>query len=126
MTDFNYLPVFKKSQIEDIIRDPQCAYTYLQGQSFERIGLDRFYAIANDIERNYGKCYGFSVLDVGCNNGLISDLLACQGNRVLGIDSCIIDTQGRYEELLTTFGSEHFATLQKKELYDRTFLDEGL
>lgn len=118
MTDFNYLPVFKKSQIEDIIRDPQCAYTYLQGQSFERIGLDRFYAIANDIERNYGKCYGFSVLDVGCNNGLISDLLACQGNRVLGIDSCIIDTQGRYEELLTTFGSEHFATLQKKELYD--------
>ncbi len=75
------------------------ALAMLEQTEYERVGLDRAYAILADIGRQWGSCEGFRVLDVGCNNALIGSVLAQRGNCVVGVDSGAIDAQGIYVPL---------------------------
>lgn len=75
------------------------ALAMLEQTEYERVGLDRAYAILADIGRQWGCCEGFRMLDVGCNNALIGSVLAQRGNAVVGVDSGAIDAQGIYDPL---------------------------
>lgn len=88
----------------------------LDSQTFERVGLDRLYYILADISKNYDRHYGFKILDVGCNNGLISNFMAAYGNQAIGIDNFAINGQGRYAAL--SFIKDSVAELLKVDIED--------
>ncbi|MEA5010983.1 MAG: methyltransferase domain-containing protein [Angelakisella sp.] len=100
--EYSYLPNIPQDEIQKNVGTELTdnLMRTLNAGNYERIGLDRLYLILADINKNYGRDYGFSILDVGCNNGLISNFLAAYGNQVTGIDNFVIDTQGRYDKLV--------------------------
>lgn len=96
----HYLPDISLNSIKELVcNNTDSLYRELDAQKYERIGLDRAYMILDDIMTNYGSVSGYSVLDVGCNNGLFSDLFSYYGNAVTGIDNFAIDRQNRYDSL---------------------------
>lgn len=97
----HYLPSISLDSIKEMIfkNNVDPLYSELNSQQYERVGLDRAYMILNDMMINYGRVSGFSILDVGCNNGLLSDLFSCYGNSVTGIDNSAINQQKRYDTL---------------------------
>lgn len=113
-----YLPVLSLDVIKDMVDldSTEQISRELLVQTYERIGLDRIYIILDDINTNYGKCNGFSFLDVGCNNGLLSNLLSAYANDVLGIDDFIINSQGRYEDL--QFNGNNMASFEKIDVLE--------
>ncbi len=90
-----YLPVMSDPEIRAFL---ETGVFPEQTVEYERLGLDRALFIASDLALRTGGASGFSLLDVGCNNGLIGRTLGVLGNRVLGIDSGIIETQNFYAE----------------------------
>jgi SAM-dependent methyltransferase len=71
----------------------------LNGQNYERLGLERALMIATDMLDRFGSLKGIRVLDVGCNNGLFSKTLSVLGCDVVGIDNMAIDGQGLYHQI---------------------------
>lgn len=72
---------------------------HLGEQQFERLGLDRALRIASDLFAQHGSLSGLRILDVGCNNGLVSKMLSALGCSVVGIDNGDVDGQGLYSGL---------------------------
>lgn len=71
----------------------------LSSQEYERLGLDRALTIASDLLARHHTLRGLRILDVGCNNGLISKTLSGLGCDVVGIDNGDVDSQGLYSTL---------------------------
>ena len=95
-----YLPEIDASELRRNLLAPGPEFLAgLDALHYERLGLDRALLIAADIALRTGRCNDFSILDVGCNNGLIGRSLGVLGNRVRGIDNGVIDGQKRYEPL---------------------------
>ena len=81
-----YLPEIDDEELRRKLLSPDSEFlSRLEQQNYERLGLDRALLIAADILLRLGKCEDFSILDAGCNNGLIGRALAVLGNRVRGI-----------------------------------------
>jgi SAM-dependent methyltransferase len=98
---FTYLPNIDAKRICEMFRggDWGMLQEELKAAGYERVGFDRLLTIILDMQATFGRWGGFDVLDVGCNTGLFSYGMAAFGNRVVGIDSSVIDTQQRYDEL---------------------------
>lgn len=71
----------------------------LSCQDYERLGFDRALAIASDLLACHQSLRGLRILDVGCNNGLVSKVLSGLGCTVVGIDNGDVDSQGLYSDL---------------------------
>lgn len=107
MREFHYIPALSQDslkllpygRIEEVLRE-------LDSQDYERVGLDRAFYILQDIAANYGSLSGFSFLDIGCNTGLIADVMGVYGNQTVGIDNAIINAQKRYADLAFSAGQE--------------------
>lgn len=98
ISEFNYLPEVEYDKFRKAVLSNNWSALYseiIKGQ-FERIGLDRLLLIMDDIRRRYGRTNGFSLLDVGCNNGFFSKGFAAFGNKVDSIDNYIINIQNLY------------------------------
>lgn len=80
-------------------RDWSAVQSQLDLQEYERVGVDRALAIATDLYARHGKLQGLRILDVGCNNGVVSKVLAALGCTVVGIDNGDVDSQGLYSDL---------------------------
>ncbi len=100
VTGFSYLPNIDEDSMRDVFATEKWEQlnTLIDQCNYERIGFDRFFLIESDLRKRYGE-ERLSVLDVGCNNGLIARSLALVGHRATGIDNGIIDTQSRYDNL---------------------------
>lgn len=117
MNNFNYLPVLSREAVEEIPSgNVTKALDELKCQKYERIGLDRFFYILADVGRNFGSTSGFRFLDIGCNTGLIANLLSAYGNSAVGIDNAIIDNQKLYSGL--DFNRQNMAVFLKKDIDD--------
>ncbi len=89
-----------------ILNNNQPLLAELSEQSYERLCLERVLLIALDIYNNENNSWtDISLLDIGCNNGLVSTVLYILGCRVTGIDNMVIDTQGLYNNLNFTLNS---------------------
>lgn len=107
MKEFHYIPMLSqdslkmlsKGSMDGVLRE-------LSEQDYERVGLDRAFYILQDICANYGSLSGFSFLDIGCNTGLIADVIDAYGNKTVGIDNAIINAQKRYADLAFSAGQE--------------------
>lgn len=105
-----YLPEISEETLLQHLLNPDS--TFLAGiekQDYERLGLDRALLIAADILLRQGRIDGFSMLDVGCNSGLIGRALGTLGNFIIGIDNAAVDAQGCYDML---------SGVQKADLFD--------
>jgi SAM-dependent methyltransferase len=71
----------------------------IHSQQYERLGLDRAFAIASDLLMRHQSLTGLRILDVGCNSGLVAKVLSALGCVVVGIDNSDVDSQGLYSEL---------------------------
>jgi len=71
----------------------------LSRQQYERLGLDRALAIASDLLARHQSLRGLRILDVGCNNGLVTKVLSALGCSVVGIDNGDVDSQRLYSDL---------------------------
>lgn len=89
----------------------------LNGQDYERLGLERALMIATDMLDRFGSLKGIRVLDIGCNNGLFSKTLSLLGCNVTGIDNGAIDGQGLYDQIATEKSSAGF-TYHQADLLD--------
>lgn len=98
--DFSYLPNIDQEEMKKIfaIEKWEKLNSIIDCCNYERMGLDRFFIIEADLKKRYGDSI-LTVLDVGCNNGLISQAMANVGHVVTGVDNGIIDTQSRYDDL---------------------------
>ncbi len=95
-----YLPEIDEKTLRDRLLNPDSDFlSGMENQNYERLGLDRALLIAADILIRQGRCNGFSILDVGCNSGLIGKVLEILGNNIAAIDNGAVDTQGCYESL---------------------------
>lgn len=114
----NYLPDISLASIKDLVYDNKTdtLYQELDKQKYERIGLDRVYLILSDMMTNYGRVFGHSVLDVGCNNGLFSNFFSYYGNYVTGIDNFAIDRQKKYDAL--NFSASLLADFEEIDVCD--------
>ena len=79
-----YLPELGISDLVHALesRDWSAVQEQLGQQQYERMGLDRALAIASDLFAHHDTLKGLRILDVGCNNGLVSKVLSalgCQG-----------------------------------------------
>jgi hypothetical protein len=92
----------------------------LSHQNYERLGLERALAIAMDLYQCHAKLEGLTVLDVGCNNGVIGKVLYALGCLVVGIDNSDVDSQSLYKPLKPS--KEFELEFYKKDLKD--FLSE--
>lgn len=96
-----YLPELSTSDLVRAFesRDWSVIDGHLGEQQFERLGLDRALRIASDLFAQHGSLRGLRILDVGCNNGLVSKTLTALGCSMVGIDNGDVDTQGLYSGL---------------------------
>ncbi len=107
---YTYLPEIGDDELKAKLLSPDSGFLVgLGADNHERTGLDRALLIAADIALRTGKCDGFSILDAGCNNGLIGRALAVLGNTAHGIDSGVIEGQQRYDAL---------SNVEKADIYD--------
>ena len=105
-----YLPEISEENLRRYLLNPDSAFlAAIEKQDYERLGLDRALLIAADIQLRQGRIDGFSMLDVGCNSGLIGRALGVLGNSVVGIDNAAVDAQGCYDAL---------SGVQKSDLFD--------
>ena len=96
-----YLPELGISDLVHALesRDWSAVQEKLGQQHYERMGLDRALAIASDLFAHHDTLKGLRILDVGCNNGLVSKVLSALGCTVVGIDNGDVDNQGLYSDL---------------------------
>lgn len=97
----NYLPAIDSRYLYNLIltRSWVELENVLKKENCERLGFDRLVTIIRDMEYRYGSSKGFDILDVGCNNGFFSVGLSALENIVCGVDSYIINSQNKYENL---------------------------
>lgn len=97
----NYLPGIDSEYLYKLVMTESWGEleAVITNENCERVGLDRFLTITQDLENRYGKSKGFEILDVGCNNGFFSVGLSANGNNVCGLDSYIINSQNKYDNL---------------------------
>lgn len=106
----HYLPEISEGTLQDRLFNPDSDFLAdIEKQNYERLGLDRALLIAADILIRQGRINRFSILDVGCNSGLIGRVLGMLGNSIVAIDSGVVDVQERYETL---------SGIQKVDLFD--------
>ena len=101
VTVTSYLPQVCDNALQAVLHgnDWRGISAVLEAGGFERVGLDRFYRIYCDLlARGIDPC-GLRVLDIGCNNGLMARAFGMAGADALGIDSAVVDGQGRYAPL---------------------------
>lgn len=95
-----YLPDISDEQLKRFMLDPTPEFIAgTVSNEYERIGIDRALMIAADLMVRTGKCEGYSLLDVGCNTGLIGKAIGALGNNVSGIDNYAVNGQQLYETL---------------------------
>jgi SAM-dependent methyltransferase len=96
-----YLPILSVSDLVHALmsQDWTSVEDKLGRQDYERLGLDRALAIASDLIARHQSLSGLRILDVGCNNGLIANVLSALGCSVVGIDNGDVDDQGLYSDL---------------------------
>lgn len=95
-----YLPEISEEALREYLLNPDSDFlAVIEKQDYERLGIDRALLIASDILIRNGRVDGFSVLDVGCNSGLIGRILGVLGNKIDAIDNAAVDAQGSYERL---------------------------
>lgn len=96
-----YLPNLSTSDLVHAVESQDWTHIEqkLSYQEYERLGLDRALTIASDLLMRHHSLTGLRILDVGCNNGLVSKLFSALGCIVVGIDNSDVDTQGLYPEL---------------------------
>jgi SAM-dependent methyltransferase len=68
-------------------------------QKYERVGIDRALSIVIDLIDSHQNLPNLKILDVGCNNGLIANVLAALKCDVTGIDNGAVDSQEIYKNL---------------------------
>ncbi len=96
----------------------------LSYQDYERLGFDRALAIASDLLACHQSLRGLRILDVGCNNGLVTKVLSGLSCTVVGIDNGDVDSQGLYSDLQsqTQFAGFEF---HNKDLAEFLDTDDG-
>lgn len=95
-----YLPVISDHCINELLAGLNSSTELeLSKQDYERLGIDRAFMILCDISARYNASNGWNILDLGCNTGTISALLSAKGNRVIGVDSFVINVQAIYDEV---------------------------
>ena len=96
----HYLPTISDEDLKKFLLEPDSGFLaeILNGE-YERIGIDRALMIAADLLVRTGRCDGYSLLDVGCNTGLIGRAVGALGNEVHGIDNYAVDSQAMYGNL---------------------------
>lgn len=101
MENYNYLPEVDTKRLINALRllDINEVTQMLNEVKYERLGLDRAFSIIIDISKRYGNKTNYKVLDVGCNNGVISLVFALFDYYVTGIDNGIINSQNLYNSL---------------------------
>jgi SAM-dependent methyltransferase len=114
-----YLPELALGDIAAAVStlDWKSVESRLARQQYERLGLDRALGIGSDLLERHGSLAGLRILDVGCNNGLIANVLAALGCSVVGIDNADVDRQGAYSPLRDQLGIGAFE-FQQQDLLD--------
>lgn len=108
-----YLSEISENTLRNFLLSPDSDFLAgIATQDYERLGIDRALLIASDILIRYGRVDGFSVLDVGCNTGLIGRILGVLGNRIDAIDNAAVDVQGSYERLSGVVKADLFDYLE--------------
>ena len=108
-----YLPEISQKALRDYLLNPDSDFlANIEKQDYERLGIDRALLLASDILIRYGRADGFSILDVGCNSGLIGRILETLGNKIDAIDNAAVDIQGSYERLSDVVKADLFDYLE--------------
>ncbi|MBE6356569.1 MAG: class I SAM-dependent methyltransferase [Lentisphaerae bacterium] len=96
-----YLPTVSDEQLKTRLLDPDPEFLkQIFTNEYERVGIDRALMIAADLLVRTGKCRDYSLLDVGCNTGLIGRAIGALGNTVAGIDNYAVNSQQLYADLI--------------------------
>jgi SAM-dependent methyltransferase len=95
-----YLPIISDRCINELLAGLNSSTeAELAKQHYERLGIDRAFMILCDISARYGTPSGWRIVDLGCNTGTISALIAAKGNTVIGVDNFIINVQNIYDNV---------------------------